>query len=393
MEKKYAFIDEFGAYGYQLDKPGVSSHFIICSIIVEEQHLKEVEAGLAAIKKRYFQNGEIKSSTVKNDNHKRRCLILENMMELPFRIYAFVADKSKICENGGLRYKEPFYKFLNGFVYEELRLNFRNLSIVADEMGSKEYQDSFYRYVRSKQKIMPTLFGDEFDENDLQLVNSKDSIINQLADFCAGSLAYSFDLQKKKLSQGRRYDKILAPKINRIKLFPETFESFDIAYSPAATNYDHEIASICYAKAKSYVLRHKDCEQPEVKMQLIVLEYLLFRFMNNSMRKYIPTEELIKQLEYSGYERLSQQLFRNRIIAPLRDSEVIISSNKNGYKIPATEGEVCSFINHGKTIIMPMLSRLKKCNDVISMGTNGRIKLFERAEYSELRHLLSEEIN
>lgn len=37
-----------------------------------------------------------------------------------------------------------------------------------------------------------------------------------------------------------------------------------------------------------------------------------------------------------------------------------------------------------------MLSLLKKCNDVIATGTNGRIKLFDKAEYSELRALLED---
>jgi transcriptional regulator of heat shock response len=110
--------------------------------------------------------------------------------------------------------------------------------------------------------------------------------------------------------------------------------------------------------------------------------------MNRSPRKYIPTKELINQLGYLGYEKMSLQTFRNKIIAKLRDNDVIISSSKEGYKIPTTEEELDDFINHGKTIIMPMLSRLKKCNDVIRMGTNGEIKLFEKAEFSELASMI-----
>ena len=36
------------------------------------------------------------------------------------------------------------------------------------------------------------------------------------------------------------------------------------------------------------------------------------------------------------------------------------------------------------TFIMPMSARLKTCNDVIRMGTNGEINLFEKAEYHSL---------
>lgn len=45
----------------------------------------------------------------------------------------------------------------------------------------------------------------------------------------------------------------------------------------------------------------------EVKMQMAVLKYLLFRFMNRSPRKYIPTNELISQLVYLGFEKMSWQ--------------------------------------------------------------------------------------
>jgi len=108
------------------------------------------------------------------------------------------------------------------------------------------------------------------------------------------------------------------------------------------------------------------------------------------MRHYIPTKELINNLVYAGYDKLSMQTFRNKIIAKLRDNEVIVSSSPNGYKIPSTEEELHDFVNHGKTIILPMLSRLRKCNDIIKMGTNGKIDLFDKAEYHSLKELLEE---
>jgi hypothetical protein len=148
--------------------------------------------------------------------------------------------------------------------------------------------------------------------------------------------------------------------------------------------YNPQIADICYRKAKYFIETHNNTDDDEVKQQIAVLNYLLFRFMNKSPRKYIPTQELINQLVYLGYDKLSLQTFRNRIIAKLRDNEVIISSSSSGYKIPSTEKELYDFVNHGKSIIMPMLARLKTCNDVIRMGTNGEINLFEKAEYHSL---------
>ncbi len=89
-----------------------------------------------------------------------------------------------------------------------------------------------------------------------------------------------------------------------------------------------------------------------------------------------------------GFEKKSTQSFRIRIIAKLRDAEVIIASSKGGYKIPSSEEELREFINHGKNIIMPMLSRLKICQDVIKAGTNGSVNLFKCAEYHVLENLI-----
>lgn len=386
---KTVYIDEYGAFGYQFEKPNCSSHFIICAIVVEEQDIASLEHELEAIRKRFFQTGEIKSAKV-SSNHKRRKLILDEVLKLPFYIYLYVVDKRKIITNSGLRYKRSFYKYLTNQLYEELRVNFRELRIIADENGANEFKQSFYKYTKSKQKTIRTLFGDEFDESDIILVNSKSSVITQLADLIAGSLAYNYDEQKRPNASGFNYKSILSSRINRIKEFPETIDSFKIDQSASATNYDSDIAETCFRKAKKYIEENKSSNEEDTKQRVIVLEYLLFRFMNNSQRKYIPTKELINQLVYSGFENHSTQSFRNRVIAPLRDAEVIISSSKNGYKIPSTEDELRSFINHGKTIILPMLSRLKKCNDVIAVGTNGRIRLFDKAEYSELKGLLEE---
>lgn len=389
---KSAYIDEYGAFGFQFDKPNCSSHFLICAIILDDNEKDIVEQELEKIRVKYFQTGEIKSSKV-SGNHRRRMKILEEIKKLPFHVYLYVVDKRKIYENSGLRFKKSFYKYLTNQIYEELRVNFKELKIVADEIGTNEFKESFYSYTRSKQKKIRLLFGEEFGETDLVLVNSKNNIINQLADFVVGCMAYKYDVQKIPLAAGYHYDQILNTKINRIKEFPETIDSFQVSTSSAAVNYDPEIAEICFRKAKAYIESNKSSKDDEIKQRVIVLEYMLFRFMNNAQRKYIPTKELISQLNFAGYPNISLLSFRNKIIAPLRDSEVVLSSSKNGYKIPSTEEELCAFVNHGKTIIMPMLSRLKKCNDVIAMGTNGRIRLFDKAEYRDLRQMLDEDTN
>lgn len=387
MNTKYAYVDEFGAFGYNFESEGCSTHFIITAIIVDENDISMVKQNVEIIRDKYFHNGEIKSNRIGRD-HRKRISILNELKVLPFKIFALVCDKRRIYEQSGLRFKPSFYKFINNLVYQELRTSFSNLVITADEVGENDYLQSFAKYIREREIPLSL-----FDKSLFRFDNSKDNLIIQVADIIAGSLAYNYDEHKKKKANGNNYISILSSKILMIKEFPKTFENFNIEQNDSNPQYNAQIADICYRKAKFFMETHKGSDELEIKQQLVVLDYLLFRFMNRSPRKYIPTKELINQLCYLGFDRMSIQAFRAKIIAKLRDNEVVISSSPDGYKIPSSEEELEDFINRGKTIILPMLSRLKKCNDIIKLGTSGGIDLFQRAEYQVLANMFKEHNN
>ena len=108
--KIHVFLDESGAFGFNFNSSGCASYFIIAAILVDEKDLSELLIQVEDIRKKYFQQGEIKS---KNCNHKRRRLILSKLLELPFSVAYFVVDKRQIFEESNLRkYKKTFYKFL-----------------------------------------------------------------------------------------------------------------------------------------------------------------------------------------------------------------------------------------------------------------------------------------
>lgn len=326
----------------------------------------------------------MKSSNVKN-NHKRRRIIIERLKELPFNVYVFVADKRKIHEQSGLQFKQSFYKFLNQRVYNELHNSFRELTIVADETGRNEFMESFARYVKQHNPNV-TLF----DQFNFKFDNSQHEIFIQIADMIAGSLAYSYDEKKKEKSNGMNYKSLLGKKILHIDEFPKDYQSYSIANnSHIDDEVDRKIAEICYRKAMVFKKQYEQSITDEdIRMQLTVLNYLLFRFVNNSARTYIPTKEIINQLQYCGFSKMSTQTFRNKIIAKLRDRGVIISSSPKGYKIPSKRKEVEDFILHGKGIIEPMLSRLKLCYDAINLGSNGSIKILDTPEYHQLKRII-----
>lgn len=380
MDRVYAFTDESGAFGWDLDNPNVSTHFIITAIIVDEKKLESLRVAVESIRQKYFQTGEMKSSRV-GKNHSRRKRILAELLPLSFTVFSVVFDKRQLVNSKGLRYKSSFYKFMNNIVHKELRRAFPVLTIVADEIGGSEYMRSFSKYVEERQDI-PSLLG----EANFFFENSQNDILIQLADIVCGTIAQEYDVHRK-TDDTPAFHKILEKKIARIELYPKTFETYMVENSALAEDYDKRIATLCLKQAVEFINKNDDNEDEEIQAQIIILKYLLFRFMNNDLRAYIPTKELKNQLAYTNLADISTQAFRTRIIGKLRDSGVIISgsSAKKGYKIPAKESELFDFINHGTAIIIPMLERLKKCRDLVKLGTENELDLFDKTEYSSLK--------
>ena len=130
MEKVYAFTDEYGAFGWEIENPSVSTHFIITAIIVKESDLADFTQKSEILRKKHFQTGEIKSSKIGKE-HSRRLHILADLQDIPFNIFSVCIDKKLCLENmsaRGLQYKKSFYKFMNNIVHRELRRAFKQNS-------------------------------------------------------------------------------------------------------------------------------------------------------------------------------------------------------------------------------------------------------------------------
>ena len=378
MERIYAITDESGAFGWDLDNQNVSTHFIITAVLVRESQLEYVKEQLEVIRKKHFQTGEMKSSKI-GHNHERRKRILAELLSLPFNLLPVIIDKVGLLDMPGLRYKQSFYKFMNNIVHKELRQAFGKLTIVADEIGGSDYMKSFSEYVKKREDI-PTLLG----EADFFFQNSENNVLVQLADVMSGTFSYVYDLHKKSVDT-LYFKQQLEKKITRIELYPKTYATYTVGSSALAKEYDKDIAEICFKSVVDFIEKHRGIEDVDTQAQIVVLKYLLFRFMNNDLRKYISTKELKQQLVNMKIGEISTQKFRMQIIAKLRDEGVVIASSSKGYKIPSKQSELYDFINHGTSIIMPMLGRLRTCRDLIKLGTINKLDLFDNTEYSSLK--------
>ena len=110
MERVYAFTDEYGAFGWEIENSSVSTHFIITAIIVKESKLDDFNEKIENIRTKYFQTGEIKSKKIGN-NHSRRSTIISSLQDVPFEIFTVCIDKKKCLDSmsmQGLQFKKKF---------------------------------------------------------------------------------------------------------------------------------------------------------------------------------------------------------------------------------------------------------------------------------------------
>lgn len=381
MNSICAYIDEYGAYGNNFEAQGVSTHFILSAILVKREDVPFVETEVDRIRKKFFQNGEMKSSSI-SKNHRRRLMLLTELKKLPFKVLVLVVDKRKLYESG-LSYKKSFYKFLSKIVYDELRSLYPSLDIMSDQVGGHDFKESFLSYMQERRKEV-TLF----DEENIDYVNSKSNLIVQVADIISGSLAYNYDAKKRVEADNNDFKKVIGDKICLIRFFPRQFHEMVVAEKLNSLDFNTKVAEISYRKAQDFINRNADSDDIDVKRQVFVLKYLLFRFVNNSSRKYISTKELQNALESFGYEKMTVQTFRNKVIAKLRDDGVIIASSKHGLKIPAKVEEVNDFVERSKSILLPMLTRLKRCCSTISTGSLGEISILDLEGNETLKNIL-----
>ena len=379
MQEHIAFLDECGNNGLDFTKKGVSTHFIVVAITLQKAHVAEAETHVETVRKRYFQNGPIKSAKVSADD-KRRRLILEQLLEAPFQIFALVVDKRQL-RGEGFYYKGSFYKFLHGLADRELYRTFPDLELVADRHGSETFMDGFAQYVKNRH--IPSLFN----QASFGFVNDASSLMVQTADFIAGTLARCYD--ETVLSPNKtEFVQLLSPKLLTLKYWPDFFAPSLVQTLPNQTQYNPALSELCVNLVQDFLYRKLTSRAPQEIDQVTCIQYLLFHFRHVDPTRYISSRELMAHIEGRRSTIPTLHYFQTRVVAPLRDAGVIIASSTKGYKIPSCEQDLYDFVNHSNTIIQPLLSRIGKCRDRIRLATDGTIDLLDREEYANLKQLM-----
>lgn len=379
MGKQLAYIDEFGNSGLDIGQPGVSSHFIITAILVDDDKAESISQSVEQIRKKHFQTSEIKSSKV-GSNHSRRIKILKDIAELDIQTFTIVIDKSKLISEG-YKYKEVFYKNLPRIILNILIDTFPDIHISADEHGSNEFMLSFKKYLKNGFQ------SDLFNSYEFYFTDSKTNNIVQVADFIAGTIARGFDKEKYTI-KSKDFFEIIKDNTYQIREWPfERKEPYLLKVGSHLPDYDADIANYSLSIARSFIKQNESSKGLRKQDQVVFLKYLMFNLIYYNPNKFIPTWEILKHINHSRKTELTMHGFRN-LVGQLRDRNIIISSNGTGYKLPTCEGDLIHFVNHYNHYIQPMLDRLDKCRKSILMLTKKKMDILDKPEYENLKKLL-----
>ncbi len=377
-----AFVDEYGDHNLNTDLQGVSTHYIVSAVIVDQCQVDAARKCVVKVQNKFYPVSELKSSKV-SKNDAKRLDILRDLAELPAHYYSVVIDKRSIDKETGLIYKKPFIKFMHGLLHRRLFQIYPNLLVIADEHGYPEFMNGFKKYV--EQRHMP----DFFLYAEFRFSPSEEEYLIQAADMVAGTLARIYDT--KKLSEaGKDFLRVMESQTIGIDEWPPKF-GFGVSINdltPEETETDKIIREITLTHVHTFIQENLESKEEAVQYQVEALKYLLyvFRFLNPS--EYVSTKRLLQEIEQFNNSTISEHYFRSNVIAKLRDQSILIASSSAGYKRPSGSSDLLGTVDHFGNIIGPMLSRLTKARNQVKLGTKGAFDLLGGPKYERLRQII-----
>lgn len=380
-ENIYIILDEFGAPHLNLDTSGSFSHFVYTAIVFKESDKNNITNARNLISRKYFQNSPIKSSNISNDDKgwSKRIGILNELKNYEFSIFSLIVDKSEL-KSKGFEFSRVFYKFFQRIFIEKFAQNYTSFIIYADKIGDKDFQRELKQYIE-KYALKRDLFS---PERFYSLAEDKfEEPLIQLADFLCGCVGKIYCISHQHQNFNSLFELI----------FDRLFVEF---YPQSPTNYlgiepiqnldkDRKIGEI----AVNGILDFLNSNSSKFDECTEIAKYLLLMYRSNP-NKLVSTKELISIIK-KRFGKYNQDILRQHV-AYMRDNGLIIVSpqGKYGYKIPNTVSDMVQFFNRYLSSIKPMLRRIQKSNDQISLKTLNDVNIIQQTENFGILHKLIE---
>jgi hypothetical protein len=377
MQRVHVFIDESGDEHSNVDT-GASEYYVLAAICVREEDLSELEAQAEALRKKYFQSGEMKSSGIAG-NLQRRLTVLNAISALPFFGYVKVVVKRRLNPDSGLRFPQPFLKFVAKQLCIQLRVA-ESVHVIFDRKGRAKFRAEFKRYLEA---AFPT--DDFFKVMTFEDRDSKACVPIQAADVIAGTTAKCYQLPSSE--QKNRLMRDLG-RCSTICAWPRRIEWGRYPSESAATEFDVIVGREAMSRAWGYIENPGQGEPEDLALRCKFL-HLLMNFAESNDGEFMPTPQIRQRLAEISGEGLDSQALGARVVGPLRDAGLLISSStKGGYKLPASVDDMRRYVELCSSQIPPGLGRLRRARDTLLTQSVGRLDILSGSGHEEIRAAL-----
>lgn len=369
----YGYIDESGSYGF--DFKNHNTHLVVTIILVEKgDNTINLKNEFDQIRTEIFHGTEIKSSKIKDST---RIRILNRIKELDFKYFSLIIDKREIYDDSGIReWKKSFYKFLFRQFYQKLINTFPSISISADELIDKEFLESFKDYLN--RETQNTLF------QQITFSKSENQSLIQLADIIAGTI-------NRNISRKSRVDvyyELEKQNVGFIK-WPVKKISYYTKYFDDG-QYSKQIRDLSLHRIDRYIEKFNKSNDPDTIIKVRFVEYLKEVLLYRGPDVSVHRSEIIPYISNGFEDKVNDNYFKSRIVAALRDEDIIIASNRSGYKIPTCKKDIVDFFEMFFANIDPMIKRIKSCYDSIILATDKNLDLLEDEKFQYLKKIITD---
>src|SRR3990167_4644629 len=194
------FIDDSGDPGFKFEK-GSSRYFIVLILIFDDE--LEAEKTAVAIKELrrdlgFPDNVEFKFHKSSKDV---RTKFLQAVNPFKFRVRTLVVDKTLIRSQELQTNKNSFYGYAIKTGLKYTGGSVLNAKVRIDGGGDRIFRKSFLSYLRRQLNS-----GEQIVMKNCKMVDSKDSVLIQMADMIAGSVRWAYDKTKP---DGKLYKAII----------------------------------------------------------------------------------------------------------------------------------------------------------------------------------------
>ena len=206
------FIDESGDSGLKITE-GSSRYFSIALVVFEDH-----EEALACDKRIELLTREIGWDPVSEfhfnrNSDKVRRIFLNAVAPYQFFYYGIVINKDPEKLYGeGFKYKQSFYKYACGLLFENAKDRLEDAIVVIDESGSLDFKRQLATYLRRRINI-----PDKKHIKEVKMQRSSSNRLLQLADYIAGVV--SRKVQKKK--DAEVYHRLIAHREIYVQVWPK----------------------------------------------------------------------------------------------------------------------------------------------------------------------------